>query len=84
MDGEDLAEQQDETGGEVVGKESSSNKIGQKGGRDQELLFVLQDILVMMIKRYCCWFILSLVDRVNYVFDGDYEVCLIWFGYLRR
>ena len=57
MEGEDLDEQQVETGGEVVGKESSSNRIGQKGGRDQELLFVLQDILVMMIKLDCSWFI---------------------------
>ena len=83
MEGEDLAEQQVEMGGEVVGKESSSNRIGQKGGRDQELLVVLQDILVMMIKLDCSWFILSLADKVNYVFDGDHEVCLIWFGYLR-
>ena len=78
MGEEDLAEQQVETGGEVVGKESSSKRIGQKGGRVQGLLFVLQDILVMMIKLDCFWFILSLGDRVNYVFDGDHEVCLIW------
>ena len=83
MEGEDLEEQQVETGGEVVGKESSSNRIGQKGGRDQELLVVLQDMLVMMILLDCSWFILPLADRVNYVFDSDHEVCLICLGYLR-
>ena len=49
--------------GRWAGKESSSNRMGQKGGRGQRLLIVLQDMVTMIRSKTCSALYVCLLTR---------------------